>query len=356
MDIQDFTYEHQIIRQANYLINNMSDSQIFDVKLDPKTLFLVEIFSYLNGSKTVIEKQVRFEKLGEIIDGFLNSHLTHEKLSKYINDLKSDLNSVSSKGALIKDIIDQMQFIILLHYLDDKNSFRFIDNDLIDKLSLKLETIGEYPEFKFLLNLYKGKFIEDEFPSSPLNDTTFESIIELKLNELIESNKLTADFYKKLKTRRMLFIKSVYNQLDLFRDNSIMKPSPHIIYGIFIAASVLIMFSYNNVLSLNKYESENYLDKEINSNMVEHEIQSKIEEKRKELINFTIPLFQIAEKFRFPLFWALVVYVIVWLIFSILLYLRVYNSYYFFPVMIILVVYTAYLIAESYVKSFKNVK
>ncbi len=350
MDINDYTYEHQIIRQADYLINQLSGNSINGVQLNPKAIFSIKIFAHIEKRVININEPPRFQELKSIITDFISSKLTEEGLSDYINSLKDSLYNINIDGPLLVDILDQFEFLIILKYLD--RSLTFLDSELIKKLLEKLGNIGNHQNFVSLLNLYNNNFNKDVFPSKPLDDIPLESLIELKLNEIISNT--DREFYKKLKTRRFLFIKNVYDKLDLLSNDNILKPSASLIYSIFLAASVLKLLEYNNVISLNKYESMNYLDKELDKTMVEKEIEDNTENNRKQLITFSLPFQQYADKFNASLFVVVLFYSIIWLIFSIFLYFRIF--YVWATLLSILVVFTGYLLEESYIKSYKKNK
>ncbi len=351
MDINDYTYEHQIIRQADYLINQLSNNSINGVPLNPKAIFAIKIFAYIQKKTINISDLPRFTELKGIINDFLNSKLTEKKLASYINKLKNRLNSINTDGSALVNILDELEFLIILKYLN--HSINFLDIDIIKNLLVKLNNVGNHENFVCLLNLYNNNFNKDTFTSKPFEDIPLESLIELKLNDIISNT--DREFYKKIKSRRLLFIKNVYDKLDLLKDNNILRPSVNLIYSIFIAASVLELLEYNNIISLNKFESMNYLDKELNETMVEQEIKEKIEKNRKELMTFSASLQPVAEKFKFPLFIVLLIYIILWVIYTAFLYFRIFKSWWEI-IFIILLIYTSYLLYESYIKSYKKYK
>ena len=117
MDINDYTYEHQIIRQADYLINQLSNNSINGVQLNPKAIFAIKIFAYIEKKAINISDSPRFPELKVIINDFLNSKLTEKKLSGYINDLKNRLNRINIDGAALVNILDEFEFLIILKYL-----------------------------------------------------------------------------------------------------------------------------------------------------------------------------------------------------------------------------------------------
>ncbi len=350
MDINDYTYKHQIIRQADYLINQLSGNSINGVQLNPKTIFIIKIFAYVGNKVININDPPRFKELKSIINDFLNSKLTDKELLNYINYLEDSLNNINIGGALLIDILDQLEFLIILKYLNQ--SLNFLDTGLIKNLLTKINNIGNYEDVVCLLNLYMDNYNKDTFPSKPLDKIPLESLIELKLNEIISNT--DREFYKKLKTRRFLFIKNVYDKLDLLDNNNILKPSADLIYSIFLAASVLKLLEYNNIISINKYESMNYLDKELDKTMVEKEIKNNTENNRKELMTFSLPFQKYADKFNTSLFVVVLFYSIIWLIFSIFLYFRIFDVW--VSLLSILVVFTGYLLEESYIKSYKKNK
>lgn len=349
MDINDYTYEHQIIRQADYLINQLSNNSINGVQLNPKAIFAIKIFAYIEKKAINISDSPRFPELKVIINDFLNSKLTENKLSGYINDLKNRLNRINIDGAALVNILDELDFLIILNYLDP--SLNFLDTDIIKNLLVKLNNLGNHENFVCLLNLCNNDYDKDTFPSKSLEDIPLESLIQLKLSNIILNT--DSEFYTKIKTRRLLFIKNVYDKLDLLKNNNILRPSINLIYSIFIAASVLELLEYNNSLSLNKSESLKYIDKEFNETMIEKEIKEKIEKNRKELVTFSAPLQLVAEKFKLPLFIVLLIYIILWIICSVFLYFRIFKNLWIY-IFFILLAYTFYLLYESYIKSYKK--
>lgn len=188
----------------------------------------------------------------------------------------------------------------------------------------RLDALGNNDDFMCLLKLCNNDYKKDTFPLQPSDNIQVESLIELQLNDIINSNNVDNEFYKKLKTRRLLFIKKVYDKINIFKDKeSLFKPSSNIINDIFIAAIVLTLLNYNNIITLNKVESEEYLDKLINENMVEKEIRKRVEELRQDLITFTNPLQKYIDIFKTNLFVVVVYYTAIWAIFSLSLYFRV---------------------------------
>ncbi len=352
MEIDDFTYEHQIINQAEYLLNSENGGKINDTQLLPKNIFAMKIFGYLIHSEKILNSNERFKDLNQIIDENLNSRLTQGKLSKFCNKLKEDLSNFNQGGVVIKDILDQMEFLILLSFIDNDASLKFKDDVLMGEMIEKLKSFGTYNDFLFLLETYNGKYDKDTFPSLPEKDIIVEALLQLKLNQLIKSDNITRDFYRKIKTRKLLFIKEVHDKLDLFKNKSIFKPAPQLIYEVVMASSVLILLSYNKTISLNKHESQIYIDKEIDSKMIESEIQSTIERGRKDILTFSIHIHNIETKFRVSLFLALLVYVIIWAIFSGFLYYHVFSGYYWDIIFSVLLIYTVFFLYESYEKTY----
>lgn len=354
MKIDDFTYEHQIISQAKYLLKKEKNNKIDGVQLDPKTILSMKIFAHLIHSGKALSSTSRFGDLKQIIDDYINSSLTQDKLSKFCNKMKGNLDKINTDGVAIRDILDQVEFLILLSFMNKESSLKFMDQTLVDNLIQKLNFIKDFSDFLFLLNTYNNEYEEDTFPSSPIQNIIVESLLELKVNEIIQPKNISRDFYKKLKVRKLYFIKEVYDKLDLFKNDSVFKPSSQVIYEVFMSASVLILLSYDNIISLDKYESEAYLDKDIDERMVESEIVNRIKDIRKEILEFTIPLTQITQIFKkrtTPLFYLILVYIIFWVIFSIFLYLREVSGGLFYGVLVSLLIFTASILKESFEKS-----
>jgi len=348
MKIEDYTYRHQIISQANYLMNQLSEYSIMGVELDPKIEFAIKIFAYLEKRDVKIQGTARFKELNEILDDFLNSKLTDKKLSDYINTLSNDLDKINTDGALLKDILDQVEFLIILKHLDKR--FNFLDEGLITKLLRRLKNIGNYPDYVYLLSLYNGDYSYDSIKQKPIDDMIIESLIELKLKDVITSNK-DKNIYRISKIRRLLYLKNVYNKLDLFNGNNIFKPSRNLIYGVFISALVLKLLDYNNVISLNKPESISYLDKELDSKMVEQEINDQVENEIRKIIHFKLPIEKI--KLNLNLFLAVFIYTILWIVVSIILYYRIF-SWWTTILVLPLIIYGVSFLYESYVKTYKR--
>ena len=352
MDINDYTYEHQIIRQANYLINNLSGNSINNVQLNPKGLFSIKIFAYIEQKTINIDDLPRFQELGAIINNFIESKLTPKELSDYINYLKHSLNEINSDGSSLTDILDQIEFLIILKYLS--NSFNFIDKELIKNLLDKLKSIGNHQDYVCLFNLYNNTNDMAIFPSEPLSNISLESLIELKLNEIISNT--DSELYKKLKNRKFLFIKDVYNRLNLLSNDNILKPSRDLIYSIVLAATILKLLEYDNIISLNKDESIDYIDKELGSQMIEKEINDKVEKIRNEIITFDVGLLK---KYmwtsKITLFIALFIYFVLWILLSSFLYFRIFQGYWKY-IFGILFAYSLYLLEQSYIKSYKKNK
>jgi len=347
MRIEDYTYKHQIISQANYLMNQLSDHSIMGTELNPKTEFAIRIFAYLEKREVKIQGTTRFKELNEILDDFLNSKLTDKKLFDYTNTLSNDLDNVSTEGALLRDILDQVEFLIILEYLDKR--FYFLREEFINKLLRKLKGIGIYQDYVELLSLFNA---DNDFGSNleiPVDDLIIESLIELKLNDIITSKK-NKNIYKKLKTRRLLYLKNMCNKLDLFNSNDIIKPSINFIYGVFISASVLKLLDYNNVISLNKPESMSYLDKELGSKMVEQEIKDQVENETRKIIYFKLPILETERNLN--LFQAVAIYTILWIFVVAILYFRIFTL--LWTIFIPTLVYGILLLYGSYVRTYKR--
>lgn len=354
MDIEDFTYEHQIINQAKYLIDAESEGKINDTQLNPKNILSMKIFGSLINSNRFFNSDVRFAELNQIIDDYLRSSNTPKSLTKFTGRLKENLSIVKYDDANLKDILDQMEFLILLSFMNNQSNYKFIDPLLLEDLITKLQELNIHNDYLFLFKTYNDKYDKDTFSQTPEKNIMVEALLQLKLNELINSDNITRDFYRKIKTRRLLFIKEVHDKLDLFKNQSIFKPSNQLIYEVVMASSVLILLSYNKIISLNKQESQIYLDKEIDSEMIELEVSKRVEEARKRIITFSLPLATIlGEKFKVPMFYVISVYISIWVIFSILLYCH----YFFYNDVFIgaILVFTIYLLYESYVKSFRKI-
>jgi len=347
MKIEDYSYRHQIISQANYLMNQLSDHSIMNTKLDPKTEFAIRIFAYLEKRGVKIQGASRFKSLNEILDDFLNSKLTDKKLSDYIYTLSNDLDSVNTEGALLRDILDQVEFLIILKHLDKR--FNFLDEGFIDKLLRKLNSIGKYPDYVYLLSLYIGNNSYYSIKEEPIDDVIIESLIELKLKDVISSNK-DRNIYRKLKIRKLLYLKNVYNKLYLFNDNDAIRPSINLIYGVFISASVLKLLDYDNVISLNKPEGISYLDKELDSRMVEQEIKDQVENETRKIIYFKLPILK--TELNLNLFLAVAIYTILWIFGTAILYFRILT--WWETIFIFTLGYGGSLLYGSYVKIYKR--
>jgi hypothetical protein len=325
MEVEDFTYEHQIINQANYLMSNISDSRINGVILTPTTIFSIKIFAFINKTQLKNIKELKtFLELSRFIDNYINSSLNEKYLNDYIDLLIKEINKIISDGPEIRDIKNELKFIILLNYVNKYEYYISSIKPLIEVALKRLDALGNNDDFMCLLKLCNNDYKKDTFPLQPSDNIQVESLIELQLNDIINSNNVDNEFYKKLKTRRLLFIKKVYDKINIFKDKeSLFKPSSNIINDIFIAAIVLTLLNYNNIITLNKVESEEYLDKLINENMVEKEIRKRVEELRQDLITFTNPLQKYIDIFKTNLFVVVVYYTAIWAIFSLSLYFRV---------------------------------
>ena len=354
MDIDDFTYEHQIINQAKYLIDAESEGKINDTQLNPKNILSMKIFGTLINSNKFFNSDVRFAELNQIIDDYLRSSNIPRSLTKFTGKLKENLSKVKSDDANIKDILDQMEFLILLSFMNDPPNLEFLNLLPLKDLITKLTTLNIHKDYLFLFETYNDKYDKDTFPQTPEKNIMVEALMQLKLNELINSDNITRDFYRKIKTRRLLFLKEAHDKLDLFKSNSFFKPSNQLIYEVIMASSVLILLSYNTIISLNKQESQIYLDKEIDSKMIESEVSERVEEARKRIITFSLPLGAIlGEKYKVPMFIVILAYIFIWVIFSIFLYCHYFTITVGF--IIALAVFTVYLLYESYVKSYRKI-
>jgi hypothetical protein len=347
MKIEDYTYRHQIISQANYLMNQLSGHSIMGTELNPKTEFAIRIFAYLERREVKIQGTARFKELNEILDDFLNSKLTNKKLSDYTNTLSNDLDNISKENPLLRDLLDQVEFLIILEYLDKR--FNFLQEEFINKLLRKLKGIGNYQDYVELLSLFNA---DNDFGSNleiPVDDLIIESLIELKLNDIITLNK-NKDIYKKLKTRRLIYLKNMCNKLDLFNSNDIIKPSINLIYGVFISATVLELLDYNNVISLNRPESISYLDKELDNRMVEQEIKEQVENETRKIIYFKLPILK--TELNLNLFLAVAIYTILWILGTAILYSRILT--WWVTIFILTLAYGISLSRGSYVKTYKR--
>jgi len=347
MKIEDYTYRHQIISQANYLMNQLSDHSIMGTELNPKTEFAIRIFAYLEKREVKIQGTARFKELNEILDDFLNSKLTDKKLFDYTNTLSNNLDNVSTEGALLRDILDQVEFLIILKYLDKR--FYFLREEFINKLLRKLKGIGIYQDYVELLSLFNADNYFGSNLEKPVDDVIIESLIELELKDVMSSNK-DRSIYRKLKIRKLLYLKNVYNKLDLFNDNDAIRPSINLIYGVFISASVLKLLDYNNVISLNKPEGISYLDKELDSRMVEQEIKDQVENETRKIIYFKLPIRE--TELNLNLFLAVAIYTILWIFGTAILYFRILTWWKI--IFILTLVYGGSLLYESYVKTYKR--
>lgn len=352
MNVDDFTYEHQIINQAKHLIERESQGKIDDVDLKDKSIFSMKILGNLIHSNKTFKSSVRFKEMDQIINDCLNSKITQKELSGFSKKLIGDLSEVKSDSNIMKDILDQVEFLILISFMDCGHKLDFIDQSLLESLIEKLSDLKINDDYLSLFETYDDKYDENVFPQRPGKKIIVEALLQLKLNQLVESGRVKKDFYRKIKIRKLFFIKEVHAKLDLLKDNSIFKPSSQRIYEIVTASSVLILLSYNKTISLNDLESKKYLDKEIDSKMIESEIHSRIERERNDLLTFNIPIPIIQNKFRVPLFLALLVYVIIWAFFSVFLYYHVFSGYYWDIIFIALLIYTAFLLYQSYAKTY----
>jgi len=349
MKIEDYSYRHQIISQANYLMNHLSDYSIMGTELNPKTEFAIRIFAYLEKRSVKIQGSTsKFKPLNEILDDFLNSKLTDKNLSNYISALSKDLDNVNTEGSLLRDILDQVEFLIILKHLDKR--FNFLDEEFIDKLLRKLNSIGKYPDYVYLLSLYIGNNNYYSIKEEPIDDVIIESLIELKLKDVISSNK-DRNIYRKLKIRKLLYLKNVYNKLYLFNENDAIRPSINLIYGVFISASVLKLLDYDNVISLNKPEGISYLDRELDSRMVEQEIKDQVENETRKIIYFKLPIRE--TELNLNLFLAVAIYTILWIFGTAILYFRILNWWGTIFILTLLV-YGGSLLYGSYVKTYKR--
>ena len=347
MKIEDYTYKHQIISQANYLMNQLSDHSIMGTELNPKTEFAIRIFAYLEKREVKIQGTTRFKELNEILDDFLNSKLTDKKLFDYTNTLSNDLDNVITQGALLRDILDQVEFLIILEHLDKR--FYFLGEEFINKLLRKLEGIGIYQDYVKLLSLFNADNYVGSNLEIPVDDLIIESLIELKLSDFITSKK-DKDIYKKWKTRRLLYLKNMCNKLDLFNSKDIIKPSINLIYGVFISASVLKLLDYDNVISLNKPESISYLDKELDKRMVEQEIKDQVEKEIKKIIYFKLRIRE--TELNLNLFLAVLVHSILWIFVIAILYFRIFI--WWWTIFILTLGYGISLLYGSYIKTYKR--
>ena len=352
MDIDDLTYEHQIITQAKFRLNQESGGKIGGTVLLPKSILSMRIFAFLSHEGKKLNSVPRLSNLEKIIDDFTNSTLVQPTINEFINNLKNNLGKTTPDNVSMKDILDQVEFLILLSFMDESETFKFVDGTLIEDLIKNLETLGTNKEYLFLLKTYKDEYSRDTFPVMPMGNLVVEGLLQLKLNELLKLKGRDEEFYRKIKKRRLKFIKEVHDELDVFKDDSILRPSDNVIYEIVMAASVLVLLSYDRTISLNEIESGNYLDNEIKSGFTEAMIEEKIEKTRKDIITFHVPIKQLGEKFKVSMFWVILIYTIIWIIFSTLIYLSFFNNNYILGLMIgILIFYTGGLLIESYTKS-----
>lgn len=351
MKVEDFTYEHQIIRQADYLTSTVSDSKIGGSPLHPTTIFLVKLFCYIHKTDTpnIIETD-SFPKLREAINEYCNSTINKNTVNALTTKVKEELEEIISEDAQLDDSIIDLEFLILLRYLDEDDSYNFLPSDLIEMASKKINLIGNKYDFQALLEVCSNSLQEDRFPISPINDIRIESLIQLALNNIINTQEIDKEFYKKIKARKLKFIKNVYDKLDMFKDPyTLMHPGQPIIEGILSTAITLLVLNYRYTISLNRIESENYIDKEIGEKMIEQEIHNRIEEERKKITNFTISIPFFAYKSKVPLFYVVSSYLVLWSIFSFFLYIR--NAHGIEISLGALAVFSGYFLYESYKKS-----
>ncbi len=354
MDIDDLTYEHQIISQAKFLLNQENGGKIGDTVLLPKSIVLLKTFAFLSHENKKLKGSVRFSTLEKIIDDFTNSRSIKESLNELNQLLNNKLGENTPDNVALKDILDKIEILILLSFIDKSKTIKFIDENLMNNLIKVLETFETNKDYLSLLKNYRDGYDNDAFMVTPEKNIVVEALMQLKLNEVINSDSTKRDFYRKIKTRRLLFIKEVHDKLDLFKNNSIFKPSSQIIYEMVMASSVLILLSYDNIIALNKPESQIYLENEIDSEMIESEISMRTEEARKKIITFSLPLSSIlGEKYKVPMFLVIAVYIFIWVIFSILLYFHYFYINYEFIITIVL--FSLYLLHESYVKSYRKI-
>jgi|GEM_PF-1783801 len=349
--LENFTYEHQIIRQADYLRSTVSDSKIVGIPLHPTTIFLVKLFCYKYKVNTpnIIEYN-NFPKLREVINEYSNSALNKKTVNTLTNKVKQDINDIISDDAQLQDSIIYLKFLILLRYLDEDDSYNFLPSDLIEMASRKINEIGNHKDFGTLLKACSNNLDVDTFSPSPIEDIQIEGLIQLALNNIINTQEINVGFSKKIKARKLQFIKNVYDKLDMFKDTgTLMRPGQDIIDGILFTAITLLVLNYRNTISLSRIESAEYIGKELDREMVEQIIRKKVEEERKKIITFSLPFQQVADKFNAPLFIVLSAYIVLWIIFSIFLYMRfVYGLY---STGTLLVVFSGYFVIESYKKS-----
>ncbi len=330
-ELSNFTYEHRIIQEAKFIADSLKDDgTIFDNKISAKTANILQIFSKIdnivliksteiNGVSTLL---VNFTKL---IKDYCNSNLSMESIHKFSQNLMDTLIEIQFETVDIRNFSEVfLESLLLQEVLEssDKSEYLIVNNSVIDQFLNKLNSQGNETEIlkfvRFLKEICDNKLIND-INSENFNDIILEGVTQL-LFEKILSKKIEQNTVSKIKLRRLAYIKNLIDKLSIFHniENSVIKPSENLIYGILFSACILEILSYKRSISLNYLEALNYIDNEAKSNLVEKTIK---EERRKTLeeslmfsVSFSLGKFGINWHGRLPLHQALVLYTLNWII------------------------------------------
>jgi hypothetical protein len=314
MEIDEYTYSHQIIDEAYYLIKNNNS---IDVNYSPLGLILAKIFGHLMDEKLNISTP-KNEDLYNVVENFETEKINN--IIQYIKNKSTQLEDIEyPSDVALKNFKSELQILILLSLINNHDEIESSIKIYTEKFLKKFQTFeNQLKDFRFLVNLYNNYEIED-LNITPISNMSDESLIELILFK-IQSNpnySIDKEIIIKMKKRRLLFIKKIHDQLNLFKDpNNVLKPSPQIVENIFFASIVLKIMGYDKSISLNKYDSEAYIGKEENLSI---NVEAEINKKVKDILIFKLVLPQINLNINIPLHLYIIIITVLWSLLLILL-------------------------------------
>ena len=319
MEIDEYTYSHQIIDEAYYLIKNIN---LIDFKYSPLGLILAKIFGHLMDEKLNISTP-KIEDLYNVVENFETEKINN--IIQYIKNKSTQLEDIEDPSDVaLKNFKSELQILILLSLINNHDEIESSIKIYTEKFLKKFQTFeNQLKDFKFLVNLYNNYDLEN-LNITPINNMSDESLIELILFK-IQSNpnySISKEIIIKMKKRRLLFIKKIHDQLNLFKDpNDVLKPSPQIVENIFFASIVLKIMGYDKSISLNKYDSEAYIGKEENLSI---NVEAEINKKVKDILIFKLVLPQINLNINIPLHRYIIIITVLWSLLLIILILHTY--------------------------------
>jgi hypothetical protein len=378
LDINDYTYEHRVIEEAKLIVSSLDETgRIFETKLSPKTIILLQIFSKIEDLP--LKELPKSKGASQIMTDFLNvvsqfreSGVTKDRLDKFSEQIVVSLESLEFGQVAIRNFTDVFLLAALFNevlFIKERHDPNLLREGAITSFIAKLNNSGEDTEIISLLDMMekfaKGNSV-GEISTRPFNDLVLEGIAQL-LFARISLKTDDRGYLIKIMLRRLAYIKNLVEKVNLLQElkKNIFKPTEQLIYSILFCGCVLELILYNKSISLNQLEAMEYLDKQVGSNLVKSELHRREKQAVDEALRFSLPdIFEkIGLKFNYKIYLhkVLILYSVLWVaaIFSTILYISGnVDTSYLRPIMILIYLYligfSLSIIYQAYKKKIDN--